>query len=98
MVSSSYDFQTEGKSAARRSVNRRSISGRSSTSAASLSSAIETVSSDVSVRQVKLSPEDKSKTNKMYADLDKTKMWKLSTGTLVEEQMMKHVIIQDYEQ
>lgn len=92
MVSSSYDFQTEGKSAARRSVNRRSISGRSSTSA------IETVSSDVSVRQVKLSPEDKSKTNKMYADLDKTKMWKLSTGTLVEEQMMKHVIIQDYEQ
>ncbi|KAL7310307.1 hypothetical protein PS15m_009824 [Mucor circinelloides] len=86
MVSSSYDFQTEDKS-----------SGGSSTSAASLSLAIETVSSDVSVKQVKLSQDDKNKIKKMYPGLDKTKIGKLSTRTLVQEQMMKQAITQDYE-
>ncbi|EPB80999.1 hypothetical protein HMPREF1544_12313 [Mucor circinelloides 1006PhL] len=33
----------------------------------------------------------------MYAGLDKSKMWKLSSGTLVEEQMMKLAITKDHE-
>ncbi|CAO3623644.1 unnamed protein product [Mucor fragilis] len=33
----------------------------------------------------------------MYASLDKKNMWKLSTGTLVEEKMLEHAIKQDYE-
>lgn len=92
MVINGYAFQKRGKSA---SVTRRSSNALSNTATSSTN---ETSSSDISVKQVKLSVEDKDKIKAMYSGLDKSKMWKLSTGTLVEEQMMKHALIQDCEQ
>jgi len=92
LVANGYYFQKKAKSVAGGSggsVAGGSVARRSSSC---------TVSDTSSVKQVKLSDDDKEKIKTMYSTLDKSNMWKLSTGTLVEEQMMKHAIIQDYEQ
>lgn len=93
MVSNSYSFQKEDKSVTRRSASRRSIS-----SGATLTSNDNSSGDVLSAKQVKLTDADKQKIRNMYTGLDKAKMWKLSTGTLVEEQMMKLAISQEYEQ
>ncbi|KAL9539817.1 hypothetical protein PS6_011040 [Mucor atramentarius] len=89
LVSTGYDFQKPGSpvSSARRSSSSSGVS----------TSADSRTSESPSVKQVKLTQEDKSKIHKLYAVLDNEKMWKLSTGTLVEQQMMKHATSQDYE-
>ena len=46
----------------------------------------------------KLSVEDKDRVTKMYASFDACKMWKLSSGKVVEEQMAKLAQKAEYEQ
>lgn len=91
MVIHGYGSQKNSKSG--------SVARRSSNANTPSSSASETPSSDISlVKHVKSSDEDKDRITAMYLGLDKSKMWKLSSGTFIEEQMMKYAIIQDYEQ
>jgi len=52
----------------------------------------------LSQKHAKLSATDKENIQNLYGRLDKDKMWKLSTGKIVEEQMMKLAMIQEYEQ
>ncbi|KAI8076667.1 uncharacterized protein B0P05DRAFT_471945, partial [Gilbertella persicaria] len=49
-------------------------------------------------KQSKLSQEDKEMTKQMFDKLDKSKMWKLSTGTVLEEKMREFALNCLYEQ
>lgn len=41
---------------------------------------------------------DKQKVNDMYDSLDRDKLWKLKTGTCVEDKMKQLALTLDYEQ
>lgn len=46
---------------------------------------------------IKLSDTDKNSIKALYDSLDKTKMWTLSTGTVVEEQMEQFALSREHE-
>ncbi|KAK4512003.1 uncharacterized protein ATC70_004002 [Mucor velutinosus] len=73
----------------------RLVSGVISTTSSSSSNSIST--DDAVPVKHKLTNQDKQKIKNMYIGLDKTKMWKLSTGKVVEEEMMKLAISKDHE-
>lgn len=49
-------------------------------------------------KQLKLCLDDKEKIKNLFDSLDKSKMWKLSTGTIVEEKMREFALNCIYEQ
>jgi hypothetical protein len=57
-----------------------------------------TTSSSYSVKQSKLSSNDKENIKKMYQELDPNKTWRLSTGTIVEKKMEELALACNYEQ
>jgi hypothetical protein len=65
-------------------------------------SSLTTTSSDSSssstTKQLKLFPDDKEKVKHMFNNLDESKMWKLSTGTIVEKKMKEFALNCTYEQ
>ncbi|GAN11802.1 hypothetical protein MAM1_0985d11403 [Mucor ambiguus] len=87
LVANTYDFQGRQK--------RRASTATTSTSATSTTNDMS--SEAVPVKQVKLAEIDKDRIKNMYASMDKSKMWKLSTGKLVEEQMQKLALSKDHE-
>ncbi|KAL9552063.1 hypothetical protein MBANPS3_003956 [Mucor bainieri] len=96
LVANKYSWQATSVPV-RRASSASSASCRSSATLRSTNETSSSVSTEVSVKQIKLTEEDKSKIKTMYASLEKEKMWKLSTGTFVEEKMMEHAIKQEYE-
>lgn len=50
-----------------------------------------------SCKQIKLSPIQKGAIVDMFAKLDESKMWRLSTGTVVEQQMQMFALECNYE-
>ncbi|KAL7321439.1 hypothetical protein PS15m_001201 [Mucor circinelloides] len=53
--------------------------------------------SSASIKMIKLSDTDKNSIKALYDSLDKTKMWTLSTGTVVEEQMEQFALSREHE-
>lgn len=62
-------------------------------SSSNSSSAVSSVS-----KQTKLSFSDKDYIKKMFEGLDKNKMWKLSSGVVVEEKMKEFALACNFEQ
>lgn len=105
MVNNTYDFQCKKLSGRQSAVSTASGSNSASTAPVSSASGRRSVATSTSsdspteaATKHKLSPEDKVSIQKLYQSLDKAKMWKLSTGKVVELEMMKLAINQDYEQ
>lgn len=55
-------------------------------------------SSSTTTKQLKLCPDDKEKVKGVFDSLDESKMWKLSTGTIVEHKMREFALNCTYEQ
>ncbi|KAK4515316.1 Chitinase 2 [Mucor velutinosus] len=54
-------------------------------------------SETTSIKLHKMTEQDKQKVNEMYAGLDRKKLWKLKTGTIVEDKMKQLASSLDYE-
>lgn len=74
-----------------------SDSSRTSTTATSTAASSSSESSNTT-KQLKLCSDDKEKIKNLFDSLDESKMWKLSTGTIVEEKMKKFALNCIYEQ
>ncbi|KAI7902478.1 uncharacterized protein BX663DRAFT_76531 [Cokeromyces recurvatus] len=65
-------------------------------------SSLKTTSYDTfsgsTTKQSKLLPDDKEKVKHMFNNLNEIKMWKLSTGTIVEKKMKEFALNCIYEQ
>lgn len=70
----------------------------SSSSTISAPTSLESYSSSSTSKQIKLSPLQKEIIVDMFAKLDETKMWRLSTGTVVENQMKVFALECNFEQ
>ncbi|RCH92754.1 hypothetical protein CU098_009368, partial [Rhizopus stolonifer] len=80
--------------------SRESRSNTDTTSLNSISSLTDSsasTSSIYSTKQVKLTLVDKENIRRMYQELDPDKMWKLSTGTVVEKKMEEFALSCCYE-
>ncbi|KAL7311131.1 hypothetical protein PS15m_008933 [Mucor circinelloides] len=88
MVLNGYEVQTKRKTSPVASV----------TISASSSIKDDISNNSISAKIVKLNDNDKSKIAELYNGLDEAKMWKLSTGTIVEEKMKQFALSRDHEQ
>ncbi|CAO3614574.1 unnamed protein product [Mucor hiemalis] len=77
--------------------NFANTSSPSSSSSTSAPTSLDSCSSSSS-KQIKLSPLQKGIVVDMFAMLDGTKMWRLSTGTVVEQQMKMFALECNFEQ
>lgn len=77
--------------------NFANTSSSSSSSSTSAPTSLDSCSSSSS-KQIKLSPLQKGIVVDMFAKLDGTKMWRLSTGTVVEQQMKMFALECNFEQ
>ncbi|GAN03423.1 hypothetical protein MAM1_0040c02876 [Mucor ambiguus] len=73
-----------------------SDSSRTTTTATSAAASSSSESSNTT-KQLKLCSDDKEKIKNLFDSLDESKMWKLSTGTIVEEKMKEFALNCIYE-
>jgi hypothetical protein len=71
---------------------------RTPNEASTTTSLSTTASSSSSSKQQKLSDLDKIAIDSTYSNLNESKMWKLSTGKLVEKEMQKFALSCNFEQ
>jgi hypothetical protein len=76
-------------------INSSDSSRTTTTATATASSSSE---SSNTTKQLKLCSDDKEKIKNLFDNLDESKMWKLSTGTIVEEKMKEFALNCIYEQ
>jgi hypothetical protein len=68
------------------------------TSSNEISTLTDTTTSSYSIKQSKLTSNDKENIKKIYQDLDPSKTWRLSTGTVIENKMEEFALACNYEQ
>ncbi|CAO0793120.1 unnamed protein product [Mucor circinelloides] len=98
LIVKDYDFSTK----ANRRLPSSALSVSTPTSALATKSLVvpteESFDNDSGpVKLTKLTDSDKQNIKKMYAGLDKNKMWRLSAGTVVEEKMRDFALRKDHE-
>lgn len=72
--------------------------GSSGSELSSLTTTSSNSSSSSTTKQLKLFPDDKGKVKHMFNNLNESKMWKLSSGTIVEKKMEEFALNCTYEQ
>lgn len=80
-----------------RFINANSSDLSRTTTTATLTAASTSSESSNTTKQLKLCSDDKEKIKNLYDSLDESKMWKLSTGTIVEEKMKEFALNCIYE-
>lgn len=82
-----------------RSINTNTSNSSHTTTTTSTSTTTAAATAESSnTKQLKLSSDDKEKIKNLFDNLDERKMWKLSTGTVVEEKMKQFALNCIYEQ
>ncbi|OAD04101.1 hypothetical protein MUCCIDRAFT_82041 [Mucor lusitanicus CBS 277.49] len=74
-----------------------SVTTSSTAATHATNSSASTAVSSISMRLHKLTDADKQKINAMYAGLNRNKLWKLKTGTIVEDKMKQFALSLEYE-
>ncbi|KAI8645494.1 hypothetical protein BD408DRAFT_458781 [Parasitella parasitica] len=80
-----------------RNINTNSSDSSRTTTTATSTAASSSSESSNTTKQLKLCSDDKEKIKNLFDSLDESKMWKLSTGTVVEEKMKEFALNCIYE-
>ncbi|KAG1393977.1 hypothetical protein G6F58_012206 [Rhizopus delemar] len=80
-----------------RNTNINSSGSSRTTTTATATAASSGSESSNTTKQLKLCSDDKEKIKNLFDSLDESKMWKLSTGTIVEEKMKEFALNCIYE-